>query len=203
MQQPGGLLRPPVQNLVASLLFAKGEKAIESLILSRINSGVRTSEVHAKAAHTGGFFIGREGIRTNFHATVRWAVAATSSKTGGRLTFRHRRKGNRIPHPFPDQLRSKDFGSSCEGHPKGWLFLLAEKGFEPISMQQPGGLLLPPVQKPVASLLFAKGEKAIESLIRSPQQAEKLEFGGESPLTMRYGLQVDILHPLGPSTGTA
>ena len=121
----------------------------------------------------------------------------------GRLTFRHRRKGNRIPHPFPDQLRSKDFGSSCESHPKGWLFLLAEKGFEPILMQQPGGLLLPPVQKPVASLLFAKGEKAIESLIRSPQQAEKLEFGGESPLTMRYGLQVDILHPLGPSTGTA
>ena len=34
----------------------------------------------------------------------------------------------------------------------------------------------PPVQKLVASLLFAKGEKAIESLIRSPQQAEKLEF---------------------------
>ena len=58
------------------------------------------------------------------------------------------------------------------------VFLLAEKGFEPISMQQPGGLLLPPVQKPVASLLFAKGEKAIESLIQSPQQAEKLEFVG-------------------------
>ena len=45
-------------------------------------------------------------------------------------------------------------------------------------MQQPGGLLRPPVQKLVASLLFAKGEKAIESLIRSPQQAEKLEFVG-------------------------
>ena len=101
MQQPGGLLRPPVQKLVASLLFATGEKAIESLILSRINSGVRTSEVHAKAAHTGGFFIGREGIRTNFHATARPAVAATSSKTGGFLTFRQRRKGNRIPHPIP------------------------------------------------------------------------------------------------------
>ena len=101
MQQPGGLLRPPVQKLVASLLFAKGEKAIESRILSRINSGVRTSEVHAKAAHTGGFFIGREGIRTNFHATARPAVAATSSKTGGFLTFRQRRKGNRIPHPIP------------------------------------------------------------------------------------------------------
>ena len=32
---------------------------------------------------------------------------------------------------------------------------------------------------------------------------DKLEFGGESPLTMRYGLRVDIPHPLGPSTGTA
>ena len=29
----------------------------------------------------------------------------------------------------------------------------------------------------------------------------KLEFGGESPLTMRYGLRVNIPHPLGPSTG--
>ena len=95
-------MRPPVQKLVASLLFAIGEKAIESLILSRINSGVRTSEVHAKAAHTGGFFIGREGIRTNFHATARWAVAATSSKTGGNHTFRLWRKGNRIPHPLPN-----------------------------------------------------------------------------------------------------
>ena len=55
MQQPGGLLRPPVQKLVAALLFAIGEKAIESLILSRINSGVRTSEVHAKATQKGGF----------------------------------------------------------------------------------------------------------------------------------------------------
>lgn len=54
MQQPGGLLLPPVQKLVATLLFAIGEKAIESLILSRINSGVRTSEVHAKATQKGG-----------------------------------------------------------------------------------------------------------------------------------------------------
>ena len=35
------------------------------------------------------------------------------------------------------------------------------------------------------------------------QRKDKLLFGGESPLTMRYGLQVDISHPLGPSTGTA
>ena len=39
-------------------------------------------------------------------------------------------------------------------------------GFEPISMQQPGGLLRPPVQKLAATILFACGEKAIESLIR-------------------------------------
>ena len=35
------------------------------------------------------------------------------------------------------------------------------------------------------------------------QQRGKLKFGGESPLTMRYGLRVDNPHPLGPSTGTA
>ena len=35
------------------------------------------------------------------------------------------------------------------------------------------------------------------------QQRDRAEFGGESPLTMRYGLRVDISHPLGPSTGTA
>ena len=29
----------------------------------------------------------------------------------------------------------------------------------------------------------------------------KLEFGGESPLTMRHGRWAVILHPLGPSTG--
>ena len=68
------------------------------------------------------FPIGREGIRTDFNATARWAVAATSSKTGGFLTFRQRRKGNRIPHPFLDQLRSKDFGSSCESRPYGRFF---------------------------------------------------------------------------------
>ena len=33
--------------------------------------------------------------------------------------------------------------------------------------------------------------------------SEKLLFGGESPLTMRYGLRADNPHPLGPSTGTA
>ena len=34
-------------------------------------------------------------------------------------------------------------------------------------------------------------------------EVDKLLFGGESPLTMRYGLRVDNPHPLGPSTGTA
>ena len=40
-------------------------------------------------------------------------------------------------------------------------------------------------------------------LIGFTQPLEKLLFGGESPLTMRYGLRVDNPHPLGPSTGTA
>ena len=40
-------------------------------------------------------------------------------------------------------------------------------------------------------------------LIGFTQPLDKLEFGGESPLTMRYGLRVDNPHPLGPSTGTA
>ena len=35
------------------------------------------------------------------------------------------------------------------------------------------------------------------------QPLDKLEFGGESPLTMRHGRWMVILHPLGPSTGTA
>jgi len=44
-------------------------------------------------------------------------------------------------------------------------------GFEPIQMQHPGGVLLPPVQKLVASLQFAQGKLAIESLILCPQKA--------------------------------
>ena len=40
-------------------------------------------------------------------------------------------------------------------------------------------------------------------LIGFTQPLDKLLFGGESPLTMRYGLRVDNPHPLGPSTGTA
>jgi len=38
-------------------------------------------------------------------------------------------------------------------------------------MQHPGGVLLPPVQKLVASLQFAHGKLAIESLIHYPQKA--------------------------------
>ena len=38
-------------------------------------------------------------------------------------------------------------------------------------------------------------------LIGFTQLIDKLEFGGESPLTMRYGRWMVILHPLGPSTG--
>ena len=48
-----------------------------------------------------------------------------------------------------------------------------------------------------ASIFFS------DLLIGITQLVDKLEFGGESPLTMRYGLQVNNPHPLGPSTGTA
>ena len=47
----------------------------------------------------------------------------------------------------------------------------------------------PPVQKLVASLLFAKGEKAIQALIRYPQQAEKLEFGNLYCATTKLSLR--------------
>ena len=40
-------------------------------------------------------------------------------------------------------------------------------------------------------------------LIGFTQPLDKLEFGGESPLTMRYELLVENPHPLGSSTGTA
>ena len=44
----------------------------------------------------------------------------------------------------------------------------------------------------------------IKNLINDQfDEVDKLLFGGESPLTMRYGLRVDNPHPLGPSTGTA
>ena len=69
-----------------------------------------SSHVPEKAAQSGGFsyWQNRMGIRTNFHATARRAVAAASSKTGGNHTFRHRRKGNRIPHPLRLSGKSKE-----------------------------------------------------------------------------------------------
>ena len=56
--------------------------------------------------------------------------------------------------------------------------------------------------EPVRWMVFAEWEKQTVP-VGSGQQNGKLLFGGESPLTMRYGLRMDISHPLGPSTGTA
>jgi len=43
-------------------------------------------------------------IRTHSSATVRWTVAATSSKTGGYLNFcPHGKNANRIHHPPPEK----------------------------------------------------------------------------------------------------
>ena len=53
------------------------------------------------------------------------------------------------------------------------------------------------------SLPYGHPAKARELFYNAADEADKLEFGGESPLTMRYELRVDISHPLGPSTGTA
>ena len=44
---------------------------------------------------------------------------------------------------------------------------------------------------------------ARELFYNAADEADKLAFGGELPLTIRYGLRVDNPHPLGPSTGTA
>ena len=52
-------------------------------------------------------------------------------------------------------------------------------------------------------LSYEHPAKARELFYNTADEADKLEFGGESPLTMRYELRVDIPHPLGPSTGTA
>ena len=40
------------------------------------------------------------------------------------------------------------------------VFSFAMMGFEPFRMQHAGGMLLPPVQKLVATIIFAKGKNA-------------------------------------------
>jgi hypothetical protein len=42
----------------------------------------------------------------------------------------------------------------------GGVFILLERRFEPIAEQHPSGVLLPPVQKLVATFIFAFGENA-------------------------------------------
>ena len=44
-------------------------------------------------------------------------------------------------------------------------FVVGEDGLKPISMQLSGGQLLPPVQKLVATLIFAKGENVLEPVL--------------------------------------
>ena len=51
--------------------------------------------------------------------------------------------------------------------------------------------------------IYRETEPGLRLNVQRAGYADKLELGGESPLTMRYGLRVDIPHPFGPSTGTA
>ena len=90
--------------------------------------------------------------------------------------------------------------------------MLDAKGIEPIKCQCPVGTGRPPSSRR-ALLDFidsrtghhekAPSLKARELFYNAADEADKLEFGGESPLTMRYELRVVIVHPLGPSTRTA
>jgi len=106
MRQSGGLSLPPVQKLVTTLIYSSPisstiEKKSEPhgsgfFFVKRATacsgSGHRFESyiVHQKGNHTVrcGFsfcFGSKYGTRTHLNATVRWTVAATSSKTGGCL----------------------------------------------------------------------------------------------------------------------
>ncbi|MDO5153800.1 MAG: hypothetical protein Q4D50_10645 [Eubacteriales bacterium] len=77
-------------------------------------------------------------------------------------------------------------------------------GSEPIFMRHAAGVPLPPVQELAASLLFAKGEKAIESRIRAG--FEKAAHGRISeyqpaPVRMRADIHIQFSQP-GTSTAS-
>ena len=90
--------------------------------------------------------------------------------------------------------------------------MLDAKGIEPIKCQCPVGTgrptagrraLLDFIDSRTGHHKKAPPRFAGELFYNTADEADKLEFGGESPLTMRYELRVDIPHPLDPSTGTA
>ena len=92
------------------------------------------------------------------------------------------------------------------------LSYLNAKGIEPIKCQCPVGtghptagrrVLLDFINSRTGHHKKAPSLKARELFYNTADEADKLKFGGESPLTIRYGLRADNPHPLGPSTGTA
>ena len=69
----GGPLRPPVQKLVATIMYS-----------SPISSTKRTPSFRMEFF----FYLVSGRTRTHLNADVRWTSAATSSKTGGNRHFR-------------------------------------------------------------------------------------------------------------------
>ena len=78
MQYADGILRPPVQKLVASIRFApqRGKSAIEFCCLPQMQH-------HLSVV----IFFGGARTRTHLNAICLWHIAATSSKTGGNYTI--------------------------------------------------------------------------------------------------------------------
>ena len=121
----------------------------------------------------GGFFYwqNRMGIRTDFNATAQWGC------------YGHQFKNWWQPYFSPVAKRQSNPSSSARGDSGHFLARGRIHGFSAASRRFVDGnpssdtvYEKPLVQKLVATLLFAIGEKAIQALIRSPQQAEKLEF---------------------------
>ena len=82
-----------------------------------------------------------------------------------------------------------------KGEAKASLFYLVYAGLEPIKMHHAGGILLPPVQTLVATLIFAKGKNA--NRVRSP--APKHSSPNLLPMRKGFGLLffVHLLYWLG------
>ena len=110
----------------------------------------------------GVIFIGGDRTRTYPIATCRWHVAATSANTGGFLYFRLRRKCKSSP------VVSNNTTFQVV------LFLLAEIGLEQILSQHASGMLLPPVQPPVASFIFASGENVNRVLLSPSEKSTRM-----------------------------
>jgi len=64
-----------------------------------------------------------------------------------------------------------------------FLSLSQGAGLKPIAAQHPGGVLLPPVQTLVATLIFACGENVNRVLPPQPTLRTEKDIGSENPET--------------------